>query len=475
MKAYKTTRTALITVALLIVAITSTAFADVQIDARIQINPQSRDLQIWIWPDRGEGASYFPGETIYMNVEATRDCFLILYNIDTRGNMRILFPYDPWDDNFVRGGEVVTFPRDWDGYEWTVDGPEGVEYVQAIASEFPINPPDWPIYMRSNSRGGAISYDRDLRDFRAGQDRLGYIDIVNRKICGRYHDYTATDLASFYVQPRWYRPINVHVGFDPWPDIFYGEIYIAWPIGGRIYIDGVYVGIAPLWIPRHHRHGRHVITCYDGRRLIREQTVHYYPKRDYRYRTDAYNRVDVHERGYVKGARRGGVEVYKRDVNEGKVIIRDRSSSRKGEIRHEKPSQGRRDDSRWEDRDDEDRGYRIKDRDDERSDDRDDDRNSDRVGRQGKSDDDDNRRESNYAKPVVTQKPAAAAKKESSGGFKKLVRDLASAVDRSGDNDSRQSKSTSVNKSGGARESKAKSKSADKDAPSGRAKKAPKR
>lgn len=456
MNTYKTTRTALITAALLIIAITSTAFADVQIDARIQINPQPRDLQIWIWPDRGEGASYFPGETIYMNVEATRDCFLILYNIDTRGNMRILFPYDPWDDNFVRGGEVVTFPRDWDGYEWTVDGPEGVEYVQAIASEFPINPPDWPIYMRSNSRGGAVSYDRDLRDFRAGHDRLGYIDIINRKITGRYHDYTATDLASFYVQPRWYRPINVHVGFDPWPDVFYGEIYIAWPIGGRIYIDGVYVGIAPLWVPRHHRHGRHVITCYDGRRLVREQTVHYYPKRDYRYRTDAYNRVDVHDRGYVKPARRGGVDVYKRDVKEGRVIIRDHRGDRDRDIRYEKPSQGRRDDSRWEDRDDEDRGYRIKDRDDERSDDRDDDRRSDRASRQGKRNDDNDRRESSYTKPAVTQKPAASVKKESSGGFKKLVRDLASAVDRSDDNDSRHGKSTSAKKESSIKDSKSK-------------------
>ncbi len=269
------------------------------------------DFRVWIWPDRGEGGEYLPGDNIRINVEVTRSCFLILYNIDTRGNLRILYPYDPWDDNYVAAGEVISFPRPWDMYEWTVDGPSGIEYVQAIASEFPIRPPDWPIYMRSVNHGGAVCLDPELRDFRAGRNRLDYIRTVNRKITGRYWDWCATDLASFYVQPRYHRP----TWHDPWPDVFYGEIYIGWPIGGRIYIDDVYVGIAPLWIPRRYGHGQHVVVCRDGGRVVRKQTVHYYPKRRYKYTHVPVQRDVVIERGNVKPGRRGGVEHFKVEVD----------------------------------------------------------------------------------------------------------------------------------------------------------------
>ncbi|GAB4322292.1 MAG: hypothetical protein Kow0074_13730 [Candidatus Zixiibacteriota bacterium] len=278
---------------------------------RIIVQPKpDNDFRIWIWPDRGEGGDYLPGDNIRINVEVTRDCFLILYNIDTRGNLRILFPYDPWDDNFVAAGEIITFPRPWDIYEWTVDGPSGVEYVQAIASEFPIRPPDWPVYIRSVNHGGAVCPDPDLRDFRAGRDRMDYIRVVNRKITGRYWEWCATDLATFYVRPRYYRP----VWHKPWPDVFYGEIYIGWPIGGRIYVDGIYVGVAPLWIPRRHAHGQHVIVCRDGGRVVRRQIVHYYPKREYKYTHVPGHRDVIIDRGMVKPGRRGGIEHFKIDV-----------------------------------------------------------------------------------------------------------------------------------------------------------------
>ncbi|MBD3297611.1 MAG: DUF4384 domain-containing protein, partial [candidate division Zixibacteria bacterium] len=95
---------------------------------RIDVQPKpGHDFRVWIWPDRGEGGAYLPGDNIRINVEVTRSCFLILYNIDTRGNLRILYPYDPWDDNYVAAGEVITFPRPWDLYEWSVDGPSGIE------------------------------------------------------------------------------------------------------------------------------------------------------------------------------------------------------------------------------------------------------------------------------------------------------------------------------------------------------------
>jgi len=271
-------------------------------EMKIALEPK-QDLQIWIWPDRGEGAAYRDGDPISFYVETTRDCFLILYNIDTRGRLRILFPADPWDDNFVPAGESIRFPRPQDPYDWRVDGPSGVEYVQAIASEFPIPLPDWPIYLRSVNGDDAVCEDPELRDFSGGDDRLAYIETVNHKVTGRFWDWCATDLATFYVQPRHH--IQVTVCWDPWPDVYYGEIYIGWPIGGRIFVDGIYVGIAPLWIPRHH-YGRHEVTCYVGSRLARRHSIEFRPKREYRDRVlPDYHGYDLGAHGHVKAARRG--------------------------------------------------------------------------------------------------------------------------------------------------------------------------
>jgi hypothetical protein len=283
--------------------------ATIQVNATNKIVTRpTKDLQVWIWPDRGEGGDYRPGDDISMYVEANRDCYLILYNIDTQGRLNILFPYDPWSDNFVRGGQTVRFPRQRDDLDWTVEGPPGVEYVQAIASTYPINPPDWPVYIRSVNGRDAISYDRGLNDFNAYDDRLAYIRVVNRKITKRHWDYCATDMATFNVrQRRHWRQFN---NYDPWPEAFYGEIYIGWPVGGAIYVDNIFIGHAPLRIPRRHW-GRYEISCRVGNRVVRSHHVRLYPKREYRYHRPAYGKVDVRARGHVKLGKRGQPKGYR--------------------------------------------------------------------------------------------------------------------------------------------------------------------
>lgn len=272
----KTTRTLLIA-AIGVLMMTPLLVADVNIDAQLRITPRPRaDLEVYVWPDRGMDGVYYPGENINVNVEVTRDAFLILYNIDSRGHMRILFPSAPWEDNFVEAGDVISFPRAWDDYDWTIEGPAGTEYIQAIASEIPISLPEWPVYLQSVNSVSRIA--PELRDFRSGSDRYHYIDVVNRNLCGRYYDWCATDVATFQVRPF---PRYQHsYDYDPWPDVFYGEIYIGWPFGARIYVDNIYIGVAPCWIPRRYT-GRRVITCYDGPRLIRRHEVNCFPKRDY--------------------------------------------------------------------------------------------------------------------------------------------------------------------------------------------------
>ncbi len=266
----------------LILAVSLPALADPHDASLIRPGPRA-DFEVFVWPDRGVDAIYHPGDQIKVYFEVTRDCYVVLYDIDTRGRLHILFPFSPWQDNYVEAGRVYEVPGNWDNFSLYVEGPTGTEYIEAIASPYSIDLPDWPIYLDSPGQYPVTCPDPVLRDFRAGQNRLGYISRVNRRITGDRWDWCATDLARFYVHPRIYRPHPpvIHprpIIIDPWPDIFIEVIYIGWPVGGRIYVDGVYYGTAPLRV-RGIRHGQHRIECYHKGRLVRSQRVEYRHKR----------------------------------------------------------------------------------------------------------------------------------------------------------------------------------------------------
>ena len=101
-------------------------------------------LDVEVWVDKGEGAAYNPGENIKVYFQTSRDCYVVIYNIDTRGYVDLLYPVDDDDDPYVEGGRVYRIPDRFDDYELTVDGPDGVEYIQAVASPAPLDLPNFP-------------------------------------------------------------------------------------------------------------------------------------------------------------------------------------------------------------------------------------------------------------------------------------------------------------------------------------------
>lgn len=265
--------------AVLLAAPSALADAQISIDVGGCVRP---DLEVFVWPDRGVDGVYHPGDQIRVFFEVTQDCYVVLYDIDTRGRLHILFPFDPWQDNYVHAGRVYELPNDWDNFALTVEGPTGTEYIQAVASPYPFDLPDWPIYTNSPGMYPSTCPDRTLNDFRAGRDPMAYIDKVNRRLARHRWEYCATDLARFYVHRPLMRPYRTRFYPDPWYDVYYGDIYIGWPIGARIYINDIFIGIAPCHVPRLP-FGFHWIRCYDGHRLVREHRIRYRHKREYRH------------------------------------------------------------------------------------------------------------------------------------------------------------------------------------------------
>lgn len=110
-------------------------------DATRKIVPVPREtptpykrINIDLWFDKQCGSVYRQGEKIILSFRTTADGYVTLYDIDTRGQVSIVFPNREQPDNFVRANQTYSVPNRNYSYDLIVEGPEGIEYVDAIVS-----------------------------------------------------------------------------------------------------------------------------------------------------------------------------------------------------------------------------------------------------------------------------------------------------------------------------------------------------
>ncbi len=121
----------LLVVCLFTIGFSVSAFA--QTSRKIVPVPRN-DIQINLWFDKQCGMSYKQGEKIIINFRTNSDGYLTLYDIDTQGEVSVLFPNRHQPDNFVRAGRTYVLPDASYPYDLLVEGAEGIEYVDAVAS-----------------------------------------------------------------------------------------------------------------------------------------------------------------------------------------------------------------------------------------------------------------------------------------------------------------------------------------------------
>jgi len=224
-------------------------------DERARID---RYLDVEVWTNHSDG-EYFEGDNIVISFRTNRDAFVAIYSIDSRGRVNLLFPSEPNQDNYIRGGVTYRLPGGNDDFDLIISGPEGVENIQIIASRerFPI--PDWyPV--------SGLICDWD--------DRHDYMDYLNDRYFVRYSGQRfAYNRTSIYVnewEPYYFRPVYYPV-YPTWTVC--GNVYIDYPIGATVYINGVYWGCVPLYIPRLWV-GWHTFTIYDYYGYCWESDIH---------------------------------------------------------------------------------------------------------------------------------------------------------------------------------------------------------
>ncbi len=123
----------------------------------LNLKQDKPSFNIDIWTDKKR---YRAGEVIRFLFRTDRDCYLILIDYDTNGNVKVLFPNRYCQNNFIRAGRTYIIPGSEYGFKLKIEPPPGIEKVKAIATTEPLslfeldfakNP--FPTVERSNTRG----------------------------------------------------------------------------------------------------------------------------------------------------------------------------------------------------------------------------------------------------------------------------------------------------------------------------------
>jgi Domain of unknown function (DUF4384) len=153
--------------------------------------------RVSVWTDRGDDP-YQTGRSARVYVRADRDAYVTIFRVDTDGQIRVLFPRDPWEDNFVRGGREFEVQDTRDDDAFYVDDYPGVGYIFAVAS------PD-PFDYNAITSGDHWDY-RVVSDGRVrGDPYVALTDLAQRIVPENDNDWDY-DLVPYYVERHYDYP-----------------------------------------------------------------------------------------------------------------------------------------------------------------------------------------------------------------------------------------------------------------------------
>src|SRR5882724_3652515 len=137
-------------------------------------------VKVWLNHD-----NYFErGDKARVNVKLADDGYVLVLRADAEGRVRVLFPLDPSDDNFVRGHETIEVRGRGDREAFFVDDREGSGLVLAARSTTPFKFDEFV-------RGDHWDY-RVLDARQAGDDKeAALLDMVQRMTAEGRFDYDA--------------------------------------------------------------------------------------------------------------------------------------------------------------------------------------------------------------------------------------------------------------------------------------------
>jgi hypothetical protein len=205
---------------------------DFEADELVRVPSYAYGLDLEIWVDKGEAATYAEGREVKVRFRTDNDCYVVIYDIDTEGFLHLLYPDDPYDDGFVEGGRIYRLPGMGARYSLVAEGPPGIEYVAGVASYYPITR-RLPWYLDDVYESAGY---RGYHDIQATVDEVGAVrgdpfvamrdiayDILPERCTEEEYDtdYTYFHVSRIHSHPR-YACYDCHgraSWFDPYDDV----------------------------------------------------------------------------------------------------------------------------------------------------------------------------------------------------------------------------------------------------------------
>src|SRR5947209_14194143 len=149
---------------------------------------RSDDPPVKVWLNQD---NYFvQGDRARVNVKVAEDGYLVVLRADADGRIRVLFPLDPSDDSFVRGGSKIEVRGRGDREAFYVDDREGTGVVLAARA---VQPFKFDAFVRGDHWDYRVLSARE-----ADQDKEQMLlDVVQRMLPDGHFDY---DVVSYTVE-----------------------------------------------------------------------------------------------------------------------------------------------------------------------------------------------------------------------------------------------------------------------------------
>jgi hypothetical protein len=189
---------------------------------------RASDPAVQVWLD--EEARYERGDQARVFARTARDGYLVVLHADTEGRVRVLFPLDPWLDDFVRGGEGIELRTRGDREAFLVEERDGSGIVLAAWSAEPFR-------FEAFVRGDHWDYRAIAPEGVRNDPEAALLDIVYTMADGRRYEY---DVAPYLVGRDTYDRYDrspVYVAVDRW------KPRIDWRVGFGTY-SGFYLNVS---------------------------------------------------------------------------------------------------------------------------------------------------------------------------------------------------------------------------------------
>jgi hypothetical protein len=172
--------------------------------------------RITIRTDRGDVVRR--SDRVGVFFETDEDGYVTLFRIDTDGRIRMLFPSQPWDDNFAVGGRRYRVPHPYGSsnrYTFAVDDYPGVGYLVAVLSRDPF---DFDRYVRNDHwEYRAVAHEGRV----TGDPYVAADEIVEQLLPPGYTMY-GIDILPYFVEQRYEYPrflcydCHTYVAYPVW-------------------------------------------------------------------------------------------------------------------------------------------------------------------------------------------------------------------------------------------------------------------